>query len=122
VDNLKVNGKLTLGENVADNGGLRLAMMAMMARAAMDGGQPGGAAPDAAEAKYTPLQQLFIGYAQNWCSNERPEMVRMLVNVDPHSPDALRVKGVLVNMPEFASAFKCEQGTPMNPAKKCRVW
>jgi putative endopeptidase len=122
VDNLKVNGKLTLGENTADNGGLRLALMAMLARMAADNGKMGGPAPDAAEAKFTPEQQLFLGYAQNWCSNERPEYVRLLVQTDPHSPDAIRVKGVLTNMPEFAHAFKCQAGSPMAPAQRCRVW
>lgn len=121
VGDVKVNGKLTLGENTADNGGVRLALMALMARQAM-----GGASPDTAEArsegKFTPEQQLFLGYAQNWCSTERPEFVRMLAQTDPHSPDPIRVKGVLVNMPEFAKAFGCKVGEPMAPAKRCRVW
>ncbi|MBT9331732.1 M13 family metallopeptidase [Paracidobacterium acidisoli] len=115
VDDVKVNGKLTLGENTADNGGLRLAYMALLARTALT---PGAAA----NGKFTPEQQFFLGYAQNWCTNERPEFLRMLANVDPHSPDALRVKGVLVNMPEFSHAFSCKTGQPMDPAKKCRVW
>jgi endothelin-converting enzyme/putative endopeptidase len=70
----------------------------------------------------TTEQQFFLGYAQNWCSNERPEFIRMLAQVDPHSPDALRVKGVLVNTPEFAKAFGCKAGQPMAPVKSCRVW
>ncbi|MGA7522530.1 MAG: M13 family metallopeptidase [Acidobacteriaceae bacterium] len=121
VGDLKVNGKLTLGENTADNGGLRLALMALMAREAM-----GGAAVETAEAKsegkFTPVQQLFLGYAQNWCSTERPAYVRMLAQTDPHSPDPIRVKGVLVNMPEFAKAFGCKGGQPMAPVKECEVW
>ncbi|MGA8530686.1 MAG: M13 family metallopeptidase [Acidobacteriaceae bacterium] len=121
VGDVKVNGKLTLGENTADNGGLRLALMALMAREAM-----GGAATETAEAKseakFTPEQQLFLGYAQNWCSTERPEYVRMLAQTDPHSPDPIRTKGVLTNMPEFAKAFGCRAGQPMAPARRCQVW
>ena len=117
VGDVKVNGRLTLGENTADNGGVRLALMALMAREAL-----GGAPVETAEAKFTPEQQLFLGWAQNWCSAERPEYVRMLAQTDPHSPDAIRVKGVLVNMPEFARAFGCRVGQPMAPVKRCRVW
>ena len=122
VPGLHVNGKLTLGENTADNGGIRLAMMALMARMAMDGGKVPGPAASAAEAKFTPMQQFFIAYAQNWCTNDRPQMDRMLVQTDPHSPNPIRVKGVLVNVPEFSKAFSCKVGQPMDPAQKCRVW
>jgi putative endopeptidase len=122
VDDVKVNGKLTLGENTADNGGVRLALMALMAREAMKAASTSPTAEQASEHGYTMEQQFFIGYAQNWCSNERPELLRMLANVDPHSPDALRVKGVLVNTPEFATAFGCKAGQPMAPVKSCRVW
>lgn len=118
VDDLHVNGKLTLGENTADNGGLRLAWMALVADAAdkhtsLDGKAATG---------YTPKQELFLGWAQNWCSSERPEMLRMLVRVDPHSPDHIRANGVVVNMPEFRQAFGCKTGQPMAPEKMCRVW
>jgi endothelin-converting enzyme/putative endopeptidase len=123
VDDVKVNGKLTLGENVADNGGLRLAFMAFMARAAESGKTPPSTPEEkAASAKYTPQQQFFLGYAQNWCTNERPEFMRMVAQVDPHSPDAIRVRGVVVNAPEFAHAFGCKPGQPMAPVKSCRVW
>ena len=122
VDNLKVNGRLTLGENTADNGGARLALMALMAREAISG-TPVPATPEqSSEQKFTPQQQFFIGYAQNWCSNMRPAMTRMLVQTDPHSPDPIRVKGVLLNMPEFAKAFGCKAGQPMAPVTACRVW
>jgi putative endopeptidase len=122
VDDVKVNGKLTLGENTADNGGVRIALMALMAREAMKSAAASQTEEQASEHSYTMQQQFFIGYAQNWCSNERPEFIRMLANVDPHSPDALRVKGVLVNTPEFAQAFGCKAGQPMAPVKSCRVW
>ena len=118
VDDLHVNGKLTLGENTADNGGMRLALMAFLADAAKT-----GVDVERKDANgYTPQQQLFLGWAQNWCSSERPEMLRMQVQTDPHSPDALRTKGVLVNMPEFGKAFGCKTGQPMMPEKICRVW
>jgi endothelin-converting enzyme/putative endopeptidase len=120
VDDLHVNGKLTLGENTADNGGLRLAWMALLADAAgkhtpLDEKTANG---------YTPKQELFFGWAQNWCSTERPEMLRMAVHVDEHSPDRIRANGVIVNMPEFGAAFGCKAGQPMSPApaKMCRVW
>ncbi len=122
VDGLHVNGKLTLGEDTADNGGLHLALMALMARAAMDGGHIPGPAPSAAAARYTRQQQFFIAFAQNWCSNIRPQLMRMLMQSDPHPPPAFRVKGVLVNMPQFERAFSCHVGQPMDPAHKCRVW
>ncbi len=117
VDDVKVNGKLTLGENTADNGGLRLALMAMLGRAA-ESGMDLSKKTDG----YTAEQQLFLGYAQNWCTNDRPEMIRMQVQTDPHSPDEIRVKGPLVNMPEFAKAFSCKTGQAMAPAKQCRIW
>jgi endothelin-converting enzyme/putative endopeptidase len=118
VDNLHVNGKLTLGENTADNGGLRLAYMALQAesqKTGLDLGQKDATG-------YTPEQQLFLGWGQTWCSNERPELLRMQVQTDPHSPDPIRTKGVLVNMPEFGQAFGCKPGQPMMPANICRVW
>ena len=121
VDDVKVNGKLTLGENTADNGGLRLAYMAMMARLAA-GAPTASTTEQQREQSISPQRQLFIGYAQNWCSNERPELLRMLAQTDPHSPDAIRVRGVIVNMPEFAQAFGCKAGQPMAPVKSCRVW
>lgn len=117
VDDVKVNGKLTLGENTADNGGLRLALMAMLANAAKTG-------VDLSQKTngYTPEQQFFIGYGQSWCSNERPEYLRMTAQTDPHSPDAIRVSGVIVNTPEFAKVFGCKVKQPMAPVKSCRVW
>ncbi|HVT97179.1 MAG TPA: M13 family metallopeptidase, partial [Acidobacteriaceae bacterium] len=121
VDDLKLNGRLTLGENTADNGGLRLAYIALMTRLA-EGKPSANTAEQKAESSLTPQQQFFLGYAQNYCSNARPEFLRMIAQTDPHSPDPLRVRGVLVNMPEFAHAFKCKPGQPMAPVKSCRVW
>jgi len=120
VDDLHVNGKLTLGENTADNGGLRLAWMALLADAA----EKRGSLDTKETSGYTPKQELFLGWAQNWCSTERQEMLRLSVQTDPHSPDAIRVKGVILNMPEFGQAFGCKPGQAMAPApeKMCRVW
>jgi putative endopeptidase len=116
-DPVKVNGKLTLGENTADNGGLLLAYMAYMARAQKDG-------LDTAKKidGYTGPQRFFIAYGQNWCENPRPEQVRNQVLTDPHSPDHFRANGAIVNQPGFAAAFGCKVGTPMVPKDSCRVW
>jgi putative endopeptidase len=118
VGDTKVNGKLTLGENAADNGGMRLAYMALLARAAdqkteLDKKLPSG---------YTPLQEFFLGFAQDWCAVWRPELERLVATTDPHSPSRFRANGVLVNMPEFGKAFGCKAGQPMVAAKACRVW
>jgi endothelin-converting enzyme/putative endopeptidase len=121
VDDLKLNGKLTLGENTADNGGLRLAYIALMSRLA-EGKPSATTAEQKSEQSMTPQQQFFLAFAQNYCSNARPEFLRMIAQTDPHSPDRLRVRGVIVNMPEFAHAFGCKTGQPMAPVKSCRVW
>jgi putative endopeptidase len=118
VGDTKLNGKLTLGENTADNGGLRLAYMAFLARAAEEGIDLDKKSSDG----YTPVQQVFLGFAQDWCSKWRPELERLVATTDPHSPDRFRTNGVLVNMPEFGKAFGCKVGQPMEPAKTCRVW
>ncbi len=118
VDDLHVNGKLTLGENTADNGGLRLAWMALMADAA----GKHTALDQKTATGYTPKQELFLGWAQNWCSTDRPEMLRLAVQTDVHSPDRVRANGVVVNMPEFRQAFGCKTGQPMAPETMCRVW
>ena len=118
VGDTKLNGKLTLGENTADNGGLRLTYMAFLARAAEGGIDLAKKSSDG----YTPVQQMFLGFAQDWCSKWRPELERLIATTDPHSPDRFRTNGVLVNMPEFGKAFGCKVGQPMEPAKTCRVW
>jgi putative endopeptidase len=117
VDDVKVNGKLTLGENTADNGGLRLAYIAFLADAKQKSIEL-----NAAQGGFTPLQQFFIGYGQSWCANIRPAMIRLQVQTDPHAPDLLRVNGVVQNMPEFGKAFGCKAGQPMMPANACHVW
>jgi endothelin-converting enzyme/putative endopeptidase len=116
VGDVKINGRLTLGENIADNGGVRLAFAAFRKALARGGGQSIGG--------FTAEQRFFIGYAQIWCGNETPEDVRRRVQIDPHSPGEFRVNGVVANEPEFAAAFKCPVGAPMAPPrdKVCRVW
>lgn len=118
VDDVKVNGKLTLGENTADNGGLRLAMMALD----LDAKRKGIDLNAKGENGYTPKQEFFLAYGQNWCGTNRPEQVRLQVQTDPHSPREFRIIGVIQNMPEFGEAFGCKTGQPMMPANACRVW
>ena len=118
VGDTKLNGKLTLGENTADNGGMRLAYLAFLARAAAEGTDLKQKSGDG----FTPIQQFFLGFAQDWCSVWRPELERLVATTDPHSPDRFRANGVLVNTPEFGKAFGCKAGQPMMPAKTCRVW
>jgi endothelin-converting enzyme/putative endopeptidase len=117
VDDVKVNGKLTLGENTADNGGLRLAYLAFLADASRKN-------TDLTKKQegYTPVQQFFLGFGQDWCGDTRPEQLRLQVQTDPHSPRQFRINGVVQNMPEFGQAFGCKTGQPMMPANACRVW
>jgi endothelin-converting enzyme/putative endopeptidase len=77
---------------------------------------------DQKEDGYTPIQQFFLAFGQNWCGSERPEQLRLQVQTDPHSPIQFRVNGVVQNMPEFGRAFACRVGQPMMPADPCRVW
>ncbi len=114
VDELKINGKLTLGENTADNGGLRVAYMALMS--VLAGKQP------AKIAGYTAQQRFFLGWGQIWCENERDEQKRLLAQTNPHATSESRVNGVVSNIPEFATAFSCKAGQPMVSEKACRVW
>ncbi|HEX4165387.1 MAG TPA: M13 family metallopeptidase [Bryobacteraceae bacterium] len=119
VPGVKLNGKLTLGENTADNGGLRLAYMALLDDLAKK-----SMTPSEKNGKYTQSQQFFLGFAQVWCSNTTPEMARFLAQTDPHSPGRFRTNGVLRNMPEFSQAFGCKPSDAMYVAKGqgCRVW
>ena len=117
VDDVKVNGKLTLGENTADNGGLLLSYLAYLERA-----KTNKVDLNAKVNGYTAPQRFYIAYAQNWCENSRPEVIRQQVLTDPHSPDHFRANGAIVNQPGFAAAFSCKKGAPMVPANSCRVW
>ncbi len=118
IDDLKLNGRLTLGENTADNGGARIALMALLGMIEQD--QSGKTAEKIDG--YTPEQRLFLGFGRVWCEKRRPEFSRMLVTVDPHSPGRYRVNGVVQNMPEFQKAWGCKAGQPMVSENQCRVW
>ena len=114
IDDIKINGKLTLGEDVADLGGLLLAYMAWK--------------DDTKNQKLeslddlTPDQRFFVGYGQSWCGQSRDETKRLRATVDPHSPEKYRTNGVVSNMPEFQEAFHCKAGSPMVNQNRCRVW
>ncbi len=114
VDNIKINGKLTLGEDVADLGGTLLAYLAWKSATR---GQPLGPVDG-----FTPDQRYFIGMAQWACGSERPEIRRMNAINNPHSPLEYRINGVVANLPQFSEAFACKQGQPMSPPNICRVW
>ena len=114
VDDVHVNGKLTLGEDVADLGGLILAYRAWLEETA-------NKTLDAKDG-LTPSQRFFVGYGQSWCSNTRPETLRMRAVTDPHSPEKYRTNGVVSNMTEFSKAFSCSMGQPMVREPVCTVW
>jgi endothelin-converting enzyme/putative endopeptidase len=111
-----VNGKLTLGENTADNGGVRLALMAYLAgpgasgneRSTLDG--------------FTAEQRVFLGWGQQWCESSRPEAELLKAATNAHSANRYRVNGVVSNIPEFQKAFSCSADAPMVNRNVCRVW
>jgi endothelin-converting enzyme/putative endopeptidase len=114
IDDIKINSKLTLGEDVADLGGTLLAYIAW--KNATRGQQlttVDGLTPD---------ERFFVGVAQWACGSERDENKRLNAVTNPHSPDEYRINGLVVNMPEFAPAFACKAGQPMVKEKVCRVW
>jgi endothelin-converting enzyme/putative endopeptidase len=114
IDNIKINGKLTNGEDLADLGGTLLAYLAWK--------------EDTRDQKLEPLdglmpeQRFFVAYGQSWCTNERDENKRLRATVDPHSPESFRANGVVSNMKEFSAAFHCKPGQPMVRENACRVW
>ena len=110
-----VNGKLTLGEDIADLGGVKLAFRAYRTLRA-------NAPKQTIADGFTEDQQFFIAVGQAWCDKDRPEEIQRRLTVDVHAPPKFRVYGALRNLPEFAKAFSCAPGTPMNPAKACSVW
>jgi putative endopeptidase len=117
-EDVHVNGKLTLGENIADLGGIKLAFRALKDTLAHPRPE------SAAAGKFTPEQQFFLGFAQGWCGNTRKEEARLRAATDAHAPPRYRVIGPLSNTPEFAEAFACKAGSPMvrPAAKRCDVW
>jgi endothelin-converting enzyme/putative endopeptidase len=117
VPGAKLNGQLTLGENTADNGGVRLAYTALLEHLGKD-----AAAQQKKTDGFTPQQRFFLAFAQVWCQNDTEEDSRRRVTLDPHSPGPFRVNGVVSNMPEFKQAFSCKAGQPMVRPTSCRVW
>ena len=114
VDNLKINSKLTLGEDVADLGGTILAWEAWKKAVAGQTLEP--------KDGLSPEQRFFVGFAQWVCENQRPEELRVSAATNPHSPGVFRINGVVANMPEFAEAFSCKPGQPMVRANVCKIW
>jgi len=111
---VKLNGKLTLGENTADNGGLKLAYMALMNTIGHTAGKPIDG--------FTPAQRFFLAYGQIWCQNVTDQEARKRVLTDPHSPGEWRVNGAVQNSAAFEQAFGCKAGQPMVSENACRVW
>jgi len=114
VDDIRINSRLTEGEDIADLGGLVLAWLAWKAETA-------GTEPESRDG-FTPEQRFFVGYAQWACESNRPEDLRARALTDAHSPGKYRVNGLVVNMPEFERAFSCKAGAPMVRENRCRVW
>jgi putative endopeptidase len=117
VDDAHIKGKLTLGENIADLGGVKLAYATLERGEKQNGATPTGSG-------FTPEQQFFLGFAQSWCANYRPEALRLLVATNPHSPPRYRVNGPVSNLPEFGAAFGCGDTARMirSKEKRCEVW
>ncbi|XP_078103369.1 endothelin-converting enzyme 2b isoform X1 [Sander vitreus] len=112
-----VNGKQTLGENIADNGGLKAAYNAYQSWI-----QKNGAEKKLPAVNLTNDQLFFVGFAQVWCSVRTPESAHEGLMTDPHSPPRYRVIGTLANSPDFSRHFNCPEGTPMNTGQRCEVW
>ncbi len=117
VPGVHLNGKLTLGENTADNGGIHIAWQALLATLAQQ-----DKSIDQKIDGYTEAQRFFISYAQVWCQNRTDQYARVAAKTDPHSPGRFRVDGVVRNFDEFGKAFGCHEGQPMMPEDACRVW
>ena len=117
VPKVHLDGKLTAGENIADNGGVKLAFQAYQTWKTQQ-----STPPPANVEGFTDDQLYFLAYGQSWCAKQTPEVAEMRAHSNPHSPPQWRVNGVIVNQPGFGPAFKCAAGTPMNPGKSCSVW
>jgi predicted metalloendopeptidase len=111
---VKLNGRLTLGENTADNGGLKLAYMALTNIISSTPVKPIDG--------FTPEQRFFLAYGQIWCQNVTPQSARVLAITDPHSPGRWRVNGAVQNSAAFQKAWSCKAGQPMVRENACRVW
>lgn len=117
--NLNVNGKLTLGENIADNAGVQVALDAYRVWAKQN------TAPEAFTLNgqtVTDIQLFWIAYGQVWCSKHRPEALMLQMRNDPHSPGRFRTTGPAKNSADFSEAFQCAAGSKMVPTKRCELW
>jgi putative endopeptidase len=112
-----LNGRLTLGENTADNGGLHIAYQALLEALAAE-----HKSIDDKIDGFTEAQRYFIGFAQVWCENRTEAISRQRALTDPHSPGRWRVNGAVQNFDGFGKAFSCKKGQPMYPENSCRVW
>jgi putative endopeptidase len=117
-----LNGKLTLGENTADNGGIRIAFQALQEVLAKGGPNAEPGYVNGERDGYTPAQRFFITFGQVWCENQREEAARVQAKTNPHSTGEWRTKGTVQNFDEFGKAFGCKVGQPMMPTNSCRVW
>jgi endothelin-converting enzyme/putative endopeptidase len=117
VPGVHLNGKLTLGENLADLGGLWLAWLAWLDKA-----ETAHLDMNAKTDGYTPDQRFWVAYAQQWCTQTRPEQLRSQAEGDPHAPDEYRTNTVLQDLPEFAKSFSCKKTAAMVAPMPCRVW
>ena len=115
VDDVKLNGALTLGENTADLGGLKLAQLALKAYLQA---HPEPVKPS----RYSVDQQFFLGFAQAWCTKTRPQEARRRAQIDPHASERWRVNGPLSNLTTFQEAFGCKSGQPMVRSPRCEIW
>jgi putative endopeptidase len=118
----KLNGHLTLGENTADNGGIRIAFQALQETLAKDKAAAESGYVDGKKDGYTAEQRFFIGFGQVWCENKTEQSARVSAKTDPHSSGEWRTKGTVQNFDEFGKAFGCKVGQPMMPTSSCRVW
>ncbi len=117
IPGVHLNGRLTLGENTADNGGLRIAYQALQTTLAKEGKSLNEKVDG-----YTEAQRYFIAFAQIWCENRTPQVAALAAKTDPHSPGRFRTNGTVRNFPAFGKAFGCKVGDPMMPENACRVW
>jgi len=115
---VKQNGLLTQGEDTADNGGIYLALIGLENTLK----QQGKTLETKGDDGLTEIQRFFLSFANNWCSQLRPEIMRTVVLTNPHSMPKYRVNNTVANMPEFAKAFGCAKGKPLVHENACRVW
>lgn len=112
-DGVHINGKLTLGENIADLGGMKMSLTAFEASLSDSMSE---------EEKIAERKKFFVAYGQIWCAKVSPEYEKLAAATDPHAPPKYRINGVVTNTPEFAKTFQCATGKPLAPAKRCSIW